>query len=305
MRIGIFDGDVVGSSSLDEVIENAREAEEAGLDSFWLPHIFGLDALTALTVVGREVGRIELGTNVVPVYTRHPLVLAQQALSTQVAIGGRLTLGLGLSHKLVIEGLFGMSFDKPARYMREVLSILCPLVEGKSVVFQGQVLQASGALKVPGASPCPVLLAAMGPRMLELAGAMTDGTLLAWTGPKTIRSYVAPAIRAAAEAAGRPAPRIGTALPVCVTDDVGAMRDRARRAFAGYDAMPSYRSMLDREGLSAVGDVALIGGEEQVSEQIAELAAAGVTDLTAVEFRRRGDERERTRALLCSLVKAC
>lgn len=304
MRIGIFAGDVVGSWSLDDVVTCAREIEAEGLDSFWLPQIFGLDALTALAVVGREVGRIELGTNVVPVYARHPLVLAQQALSTQAATGGRLTLGIGLSHKIVIEGLFGMSFDKPTRYMREALSILRPLVEGAPVTFKGQVIEATGTLRVPGASPFPVLVAAMGPMMLKLAGEMADGTMLAWTGPKTIRSYVAPTIRAAADAAGRPPPRIGAAIPVCVTDEASKMRALANRLFAGYDAMPSYRAMLDREGLATVGNLAFIGGEDQVRDQIADLADAGVTDLTAVEFRRRGADHERTRALLRSFVEA-
>ncbi|HEU4840973.1 MAG TPA: LLM class flavin-dependent oxidoreductase, partial [Ilumatobacteraceae bacterium] len=175
---------------------------------------------------------MELGTNVVPVYPRHPMALAQQALTASVLTSGRLTLGIGLSHKFIIEGMFGMSFDAPSRYMREYLSILQPLLAGEAVQFDGTVLRTTGQLTVTDAHPVPVLVAAMGPRMLRLAGTTTDGTLLGWAGATNVRDYAAPAIRAAAEEAGRPAPRISTALPVCVTDDVDAAHRLATELFA-------------------------------------------------------------------------
>ena len=298
MRIGLFVG-VTGPITFAEALAAAQQAERADLDSFWLPNIFALDALTALAAIGGQTERIELGTNVVPVYPRHPMALAQQALTTSVFTGGRLTLGVGLSHKFIIEGMFGMSFDAPSRYMREYLSILQPMLAGEAVQFEGAVLRTTGQLTVVDAHPVPVLVAAMGPRMLQLAGTMTDGTLLGWAGAKNVREYVAPAIRAAAEDAGRPAPRISTALPICVTDDVDAAHRLATELFAVYKDIPSYRTILDREGKATVADVALIGDEERVGEQLADLADAGVTDFAAAVYG-APEERDRTMALLSS-----
>jgi F420-dependent oxidoreductase-like protein len=288
---------VTGPVTFAEALAAAHLAEEAELDSFWLPNIFALDALTSLAAIGGQTERIELGTNVVPVYTRHPMALAQQALTTAVLAGGRLTLGIGLSHKFIVERMFGLSFDAPSRYMREYLSILQPLLAGEAVRFKGAVLRTTGQLTVPGAHPVSVLVAAMGPRMLQLAGTMTDGTLLGWAGPKNVREYAAPAIRAAAETAGRPAPRISTALPVCVTDDADRAHRLAAELFAVYNDVPSYRTILDREGKATVADVALIGDEERVGEQLAELAGAGVTDFAAAVYGSL-EERQRTMALL-------
>ena len=190
-----------------------------------------------------------------PIYPRHPMALAQQALTTSVLAGGRLTLGIGLSHKFVIEDMFGLSFEAPSRYMGEYLSILQPMLAGEAVHFEGAVLRTNGQLTVTDAHPVPVLLAAMGPRMLQLAGTMTEGTLLGWAGAKNVREYVAPAIRTAAETAGRPAPRISTALPICVTDDVDTAYRLAGQLFAIYKDLPSYRTILDREGKATVADV--------------------------------------------------
>ena len=302
MRIGLFVG-VTGPITFAEALAAAKQAEQADLDSFWLPNIFALDALTTIAAIGAQTERIELGTNVVPVYPRHPMALAQQALTTSVLTSGRLTLGIGLSHKFIIEGMFGMSFDAPSRYMREYLSILQPMLTGEAVNFEGAVLRTTGQLTVTDAYPVSVLVAAMGPRMLQLAGTMTDGTLLGWAGAKNVREYIAPAIRAAAEAQGRPAPRISTALPICVTDDVDAAYDLATELFAVYKDIPSYRTILDREGKATVADVALIGNEQRVGEQLAELADAGVTDLAAAVYG-ASEERERTMTLLSGARRA-
>lgn len=296
MRIGLYVG-VTGPITFAEALAAAQQAERADLDTFWLPNIFALEALTALAGIGGQTERIELGTNVVPVYPRHPMALAQQALTTSVLTGGRLTLGIGLSHKFIIERMFGLSFDAPSRYMREYLSILQPMLAGEAVHFEGAVLRTTGQLTLTDAHPVPVLLAAMGPRMLQLAGTMTGGTLLGWAGAKNVREYAAPAIRAAAEAAGRPAPRISTALPICVTDDVDAAHRLATKLFAVYKDIPSYRTILDREGKATVADVALIGNEERLGEQLADLADAGVTDFAAAVYG-APEERDRTMALL-------
>ena len=170
MRIGIFGGEVAGAGGLDDVVASAKEAADQGFASYWLPQVFSLDALTTLAILGRDVPGIELGTAVVPTYPRHPMMLAQQALTTQAASGGRLLLGIGLSHQIVIEGMYGMSFDKPLRHMREYLKILVPLVHDGSVSFTGETLTANGSINIPGATPFPILLAALGPKMLRTCG---------------------------------------------------------------------------------------------------------------------------------------
>jgi len=300
MRIGIFGGDTA-SGPLSSIVDAARSAGDAGFASFWLPQIFGVDALTALALVGREVPRIELGTAVVPTFPRHPVVLAQQALTTQAATDGRLALGIGLSHQLVIEGMYGYSFDKPVRHMREYLEILIPLIQTGSVSCAGETLTGHASIEVKGAIPCPVLLAALGAKMLELAGGVADGTVTWMTGPGTIESHIVPAITKAATRAGRPAPRVGVGLPVCLTDDVDAARERAARTFKIYGSLPSYRAMLDREGAAGPADVAVVGDEGAVRQQLDRLEAGGATDLVANVFG-SGDERARTTALLQSLV---
>ena len=300
MRIGIYRGDA-SSGPIDKVVGAARDAADAGYASFWLPQTMGMDAMTALAVVGREIPSIDLGIAVVPTYPRHPIVMAQQALTTQAVTGGRLTLGIGLSHQPIIEQSYGYPFDKPVRHMREYLSALLPLVREGSVSFEGETLTARIGLDVRGASPVRVVLAALGPKMLELAGGMADGTVTWMTGPATLADHVVPTITAAARAAGRPAPMVGAGFPVCVTDDVDAARANAATTFAIYGTLPSYRAMLDREGAEGPADVAIVGDEATVRDRIAELGGIGVTDLVASIFGSK-DERDRTYAFLSTLL---
>ena len=299
MRISIFGGE---QPTLDAAVEAAGQVEAEGFHGFHVPQIFGLDALTTLAVVGRQVPRIELGTGVVPTYPRHPMMLAAQALTTQMASDGRLLLGIGLSHQVVIESMFGMSFDKPARHMREYLSILMPLLNGEPVAFEGETLSANGSLGIQGVDAPAVAVAALGPLMLKLAGRMTDGTVTWMTGPATLAEHTVPTISAAAAEAGRPAPRIVVGLPVCVTDDVDGARERAAKMFAMYGFLPSYRAMLDREGAEGPADVAIVGDEAAVAAGIKRVADAGATDFSAAEFAVGVDEKRRTRELLRTLV---
>jgi 5,10-methylenetetrahydromethanopterin reductase len=303
MRIGTFLDEPAGPEALTRLRDTLRRAADDGFASAWLLNIFGLDALTALAVAGSQVTGIELGTAVVPAYPRHPAALAQQALTVAAALDGRLTLGIGLSHKIVIEDMYGYSFDRPARYMSEYLSVLLPLLDGQQASFQGETVSAHIGLTTPRPGRVPVLLAALAPQMLRLAGQRTDGTVLWMTGPATVRDYVVPAITRAAAQAGRPSPRVVCALPVCVTDDPDAARARANRLFEIYGQLPSYRAMLDREGAVNPGDVALTGDEQSVAAQIEALREAGVTDFVAAEYS-RGDEQLRTRALLKSVIAA-
>ena len=302
MRIGMSLTDQTGPDALTELRDQLRQAADDGFASAWISNIFGLDALTALAVAGSQVPGIELGTAVVPTYPRHPAALAQQALTAALALGGRLALGIGLSHRLVIEDMYGQSFERPARHMREYLSILLPLLNGEAADFDGDTMRAKIGLSVSRPSLVPVLLAAMAPAMLRLAGERADGTVLWMTGPATVRDYIAPAITKAAAAAGRPAPRVVCILPVCVTDDPDQARTRAARIFEIYGQLPSYRAMLDREGAAGPADVTIAGDEETVGSRIMALADAGVTDFVAGEFA-VGDDAKRTRALLKSLVR--
>ena len=306
MRIGVM-GNAINDGTIDQVIDEARQATSDGLHSFWVPQIFGHDALTVLAIVGREVDGIELGTAVVPTYPRHPMMLAQQALTTQAATArngqpGRLALGIGLSHQVVVEMMWGLSFDKPVRHLREYLSVLMPLLEGKPAGFVGETYRVHGGVNVVGSSRPSVLVAALGAQMLRVTGTLTDGTSTWCVGVNTLRDFTVPTLRQAAADAGRPDPRIVAALPVCVTDDVDAARTRAEQVFAVYNTLPSYRAMMDREGVDGPKDLAIVGTEAEVLDQLREVAAAGVTDLNAGVFAGNPDESDRTRAVLRSLV---
>jgi 5,10-methylenetetrahydromethanopterin reductase len=301
MRIGVSLTESQTPQALGALRDDLRRAVDDGFSSAWMANIFGLDALTALAVAGNGIGGIEIGTAVVPTYPRHPAVLAQQALTAALALDSRLALGIGLSHKIVIEDMYGYSFDAPAAHMSEYLSILLPLLDGEPVAFEGKTMRAGIGLSVPRTGQVPVLLAAMGQQMLRLAGQHTAGTILWMTGPATIRDYIVPTIGAAAEQAGRPAPRVICTLPVCVTDDPDRARARAAKVFQIYGQLPSYRAMLDREGAEGPADVAIVGNEDQVASQIMALADCGVTDFAAGEFG-AGENRPRTRALLKSLI---
>jgi F420-dependent oxidoreductase-like protein len=302
MRIGIMLAETSGQDALDKLADQVRAAADDGFDSAWLSNIFGLEALTSLAVAGRGVPGIELGTAVVPTYPRHPAVLAQQALTADLALGGRLVLGIGLSHQIVIQDMYGYSYERPARHMREYLAVLLPLLSGQPAGFDGDTVRAHIGLSVPRSqNKVPVLLAALAPQMLRLAGQQADGTVLWMTGPATVRDYVVPAIASAAAAAGRPSPRVVCALPVCVTDDPAAARAHADEVLSIYGQLPSYRAMLDREGAAGPGDVAIVGDEDAVAAQIMALRPAGVTDFVAAEYSGTA-ERERTRAFLRKLI---
>jgi len=255
----------INAGTIDDVVAEATAARQLGAHTFWSSQIFGHDALTVLAIVGREVPGIELGTAVVPTYPRHPMMLAQQALSTQAAINSRgdagLCLGIGLSHQIVVESMWGLSYSKPVRHLKEYLSVLMPLLEGKPVSFAGEEFRVNGGVSVPGSSRPSVLVAALGPQMLRVTGALADGTSTWCVGPKTLTELTIPTLRQAAADAGRPEPRIAVALPVCVTDDVAGARARAAQVFAVYDTLPSYKSMMNREGVDGPGGLAIVGTE--------------------------------------------
>jgi F420-dependent oxidoreductase-like protein len=286
---------------LDALLDQVRAAEAAGLDSVYFTQQTSWDALTLAALAGREVPRISLGTAVSRTYPVHPLAMAGQALTAQAATGNRLTLGLGPSHQQIIEGQYGLSFDRPARHVREYLEALGPLLRGETVQYRGETLAAAGSVDVPGATPPSILLSALGPVMLRIAGELTDGTVTTWAGPELLAEEIVPALTSAAEAAGRPAPRVVATLMAAVTSRPAQLREELGAAFGPAGEMASYRRLLDRQGLAGPQDTVFAGDESGLAAEVRRFADAGVTELLVLAV---GDEPEqvRTREVLADLV---
>ncbi|MYC31880.1 MAG: TIGR03564 family F420-dependent LLM class oxidoreductase [Chloroflexi bacterium] len=307
MRIGIFVGaSTADLMSLDELIDRIKQAEADGFDSFWVPHISarGYDALTVLALAGTQTSRIELGVGVVPTYPRHPMALAQQALTTATATDSRFILGIGPSHRPGIEDSFGLSYDRPALHTREYLSVLRPLMEQGRVQFSGQFYNVNAELDVLDRPTCPVVISALAPRMLRLAGQQADGTITWMAGPRAIREHVRPRINAAAEATGRPEPRICVGLPATVCDDEAIGRRAAAESYERYGRLVNYRRILDVEDVEGPSEVAVVGNEASLQTELEQFAEAGATDFIANIFDAGNgqDSAARTYAALKELV---
>jgi F420-dependent oxidoreductase-like protein len=272
-------GDNAGTA---ELVARASRAEQAGFDSAWLPQVGTVDSLMTLALAGGATSRIELGTAVVPTYPRHPTVLAQQALTVQDATGGRLSLGIGLSHKFMIENSLGLDYSRPIPHTREYLTVLNGLLNGERVSFQGDEYRVNYQLTVPGAKRPPVLVAALGPAMLRLCGRLADGTVTWMGGTDFLRNIAVPTMSDAAKKAGKPAPRFVAMVPVLLAKDAAAAKEIVNTKFAAYGQIPSYRATLDRGGAANPADVAIVGGEEEIESGFRAFEAAGVTDLVAV-----------------------
>lgn len=299
LRIGINGTGLVQKASINAIRKDAQRASEDGFHSYWLAEhpTGGFDALTVLTAIAADVPDIELGTAVVPTFPRHPMVMAGQALTTNTAMSGRLCLGLGLSHEVMMAQL-GIGFEKPIRHLREYLSILMPLLKEGEVSFSGETLSCEAKVFRPSEKPPVVVIAALGPQALRVAGHRTDGTTLAWVGPKTIKDHIAPCISEAAEKAGRSAPRIIATLPVVVTSQADAIRERIGKTLTMYGQLPSYQAMFAREGVSGPADLAIAGSPSEVEDKIHALREAGTTDFAASVYATNADEDLETRELL-------
>jgi F420-dependent oxidoreductase-like protein len=293
--------DTSGGSPVDATVKTLAQLRDEGFRRVWMAQLpYDPDLTTILAVALHEVDTIQVGSGVIPIQVQHPTQLAQRALTLNAISGGRFSLGIGMSHRMVTEQMWGISWDKPLRQMREYLDGLQPLLAGQPAEATGEFWTTRGALQIPGAPAPDVYIAALGPQMLRLAGRRTAGTLTWMTGPKTLAEHVGPTLREAAAEAGRQPSdvRVAASLPVAVTDDVDAARKRAAEEFSIYGQLPSYRAMLDREGYAGPEDAAIIGDENTVSERLAELAKAGVDEFAAVTFDPSPEGRERTRALL-------
>ncbi len=299
-RLGIYGRS--GPNWLDDVVADAERAERLGLDTLWMNQAFSLDALTTLAVSAQRAPTIKVGTAVVPIFTRHPQALAAQAMTVQAACGGRLTLGIGLSHQHVVTGRWGYSFERPVARMREYLAALLPLMGGESPEVHGDMVTSTGGLETGGLAPPSVLLGALGPAMLQLAGTVADGTITASTGPKTLADHIVPTITAAAERAGRPAPRIVACCSLAVTDN-RQWADKARvRMAERLRTFPSFRAMIDREDDPSELGLALLGDEDDVERDIRRVADTGVTDIAFVDASSAPEDTERTWQFMASLL---
>ncbi|MGH1491897.1 MAG: TIGR03564 family F420-dependent LLM class oxidoreductase [Acidimicrobiales bacterium] len=302
IRWGLAGG--VALRTVDEVRVAARWAAETGFDSFWVSQSTAVDPVVALAAIANDIPDLsEVGTSVVPLYGRHPIGLAQMVRTAQSALGGRLTLGIGPSHREPVEGNLGMSWDRPLGYTREFLNGMTPLLAGRPASSEGEQLVTRAELNID-APDTPILLAALGPNMLKLAGERTAGTTVGQCGPNTIRTHIAPTVNDAAAEAGRPAPRIMALIRLCVTDDHAGAYALAREVGAGYARMPSYAAVLDREGLGEPADLHLIGSAEQVLDGLGRYAEAGVTDFRLEVSAHNEKARESSREALAGFLQA-
>jgi F420-dependent oxidoreductase-like protein len=314
MRIGLMIGPERGryQTKVARLQADARWAEEAGLSTVWIPQIPDeFDALTAATVVAAVTTRLEIGTAVVPIQPRHPIALAQQALSVQAVCQGRLSLGLGVSHHWVIEEMLGLPYERPIPTMRAYLDVLDQALRGPGPVdIDNELFHVHNPLDITDVGPTPVLLAALGPLMLRLCGERTEGTILWLADERAIGSHVVPHLTRAAEAAGRSAPRVVAGIPVCLCGDseIDVAVDRTNRILSEAEVSPNYQKLLDLGDARSVGDILAAGSETTILTRLRGFAAAGVTDLS-IRVVPIGDNREeliasskRTRELLASLA---
>jgi F420-dependent oxidoreductase-like protein len=294
-----------GAPSLESLVEQIERAEQLGCQSVWVPSVRSFDTLITFALAGQRTQRVELGSFVIPTYPRHPAALAEQALTVQAASGNRLALGIGLSHRVTMEGMLGFNWDRPIGHLREYLTCLRLLLTGQPAQFEGQEYTLRGfQINVPGAEPPPILVAALGPQMLKLTGQLADGTAVWMGGARYLAEQAVPIINEAAAAAGRGKPRVVAGLPFCVTDRPDEARAAIARAFERYGQLPSYRAVLDREGAAGPADVSLVGNEAELLEQVQRYREIGVTDLVASVFVLRGDDRARADALVKKLASA-
>lgn len=308
MQLGVFISEVTADrTSVGDLLANAKQAEELGFATGWVPHIpWSFDGLAALTLASTVTGTIELGTAVMPTYTRHPLAMAQQALSVQAASSGRLALGIGPSHPVVIESMFGMEYETPARHTREYVEVLrAAFACTGHVSYKGDHFQVNAMLDVPGASPAPVLVAALAPMMLQVAGEVADGTITYWANERAVAEHIVPRITRAAESAGRPSPRVIVGIPVALVDDLEAGRAEAAALFDAYNSISTYQRIMARGGEGVTPrEIAIVGTERDVAARLRAYADAGATEIAAAPIGLGDDPaaaRRRTLEFLGSL----
>ncbi|GGX37652.1 LLM class F420-dependent oxidoreductase [Streptomyces noursei] len=306
MTVGVALNPIDPTNQIDASVELAKEAAAAGLRSVWFGQTFGADSPQLAAIAGREVPGLHVGTSAIPVFGRHPLVVSSQAQTAQAATHGRYHLGLALGTKFLTEGGFGIPFERPIARLREFLTALRQLTETGSADFHGELLTATTPVpaRVPGAeSGIPLLVAAMGPQALRVSGELADGILPYIAGPRALAEHIVPAVTAAAEAAGRPAPRIVALVNGVVTDDVDAVRAKVAENLRSYEQVPSYARAIEQSGGRHAVDVAVVGDEKTVAAEVQRYRDAGATEVVFAGTEVAGDaDRRRTWELLGTLA---
>lgn len=308
MTIGLTLSPTPAKNAVDHYVEVASKAADAGVGAIWISQFFEIDALSLAALVGHAVPGVAVGTAVVPIYPRHPLVVASQALTAQAASHGRFQLGLGLGSPPLVRRAFGADVERPIRHAREYLTALRSALETGAVDLHGETLTAVAPLPVvvPGVETAPpVLFAAAGEQSLRLAGELADGTFPYLAGPATLAGSIVPTISAAAASAGRPAPRIVMVVPAVVTSDVEGVRERAAAHMAFYDDVPAARVSMQREGAAHAHELAVIGDEETVAAAVDRYLEAGATEVS-IAYTDIGtpEEQARTIALIGELNRS-
>ncbi|MEU5841999.1 LLM class F420-dependent oxidoreductase [Rhodococcus sp. NPDC047139] len=315
MRIGVMVGPEQGDTNrkVDRMLKDVEWAESADLDTVWVPQIpTDFDALTAVALMGTRTSRIEIGTAVVPLQAQHPVHLMRQSLSTHAALGGRLALGVGPSHHWIVQDMLGLPYEKPAKYTRDYLEVLAAARDlPGSIDVENDTFTVHNPLDIAPVAPMPVLVAALGPVMLKIAGELADGTVLWMADERAIAEHIAPRITKAAEEAGRPQPRIVAGVPVCLCapSEVDVARERANRILAEAEFSPNYQRLLEHGKSRDIGDMAIVGDEDAILAGFRRYEEAGVTDLS-MRLLPIGNNRDelvaskyRTREVVAELVK--
>ncbi|WP_445166303.1 LLM class F420-dependent oxidoreductase [Mycolicibacterium sp. Dal123E01] len=286
MRLGVMIGAERGDMArkVKKLIADIEWADSAGLATAWMPQVpDDFDLLSMVALMASHSTRIELGTAVVPLQAQHPIALARQALSVHAISNGRLALGVGPSHHWIIRDMLGLPYDKPAAYTRDYLEVLNAAVAGPGAVdVENDNFTVHNPTALGAETKMPVLVAALGPVMLQIAGEHADGTTLWMADEKAIGEHIAPKINKAAAEAGKPAPRIVAGIPVtlCANSEIDAAKERANRILAEAETSPSYQKLLDRGDARDVGDLCAAGDEESILKRFKQFADAGVTDLS-------------------------
>jgi len=296
MRIGI-QFDTRGNPDIESILDDFVRAEDEGFDAIWIGQVFAHDVLTLFALAGLRTRRIELGASVVPLPTRHMTTLAQQALTTQLATGGRLCLGVGAGHGVILDKKLGLAGDHPVARTREALEVLRPLLRGEYVKYRGAYQRVRVGTPIAGAEAPDLILAALGPRMLELAGDLADGVSVVFAGAEFIANEVRPRLPSGA--------RIVASLPVLLTAKPEAVAPVVDEYTGPSASLPAYQRTMAAQGKQRVSELALLGSEREVGEGLEALAASGVTDLNPILIATDADPgaARRTREWLADLAR--
>ena len=271
MRIGLWIEDA--ARRIDEIAADALAAQKHSISRIWFSQRTGWDSLTLITALAPRVPEIRFGVGVVPIYPRHPLALAAQALSVQAATDNRLTLGIGSSHPVIVEGQYGLAMDQPAKYMQEYVEALVPLLGSEPVDYEGEKLTARGQVAIDGTRAPELLIGALGPQMLRIAGEFTDGTITSWAGPEAIADYIRPTLDKAGSSK-----QVVACVCVAVTDQPESARQWIKDHYGMAGSLPAYRAILDRGAAAGPEDTAVLGDETEVARQLQRFADAGATE---------------------------